>query len=113
MGMTQARSSSKPRPPITVRLTECGAFLEETSESPESGMGCQPRPAGALREWRGRVRADAAGWQRQTGRRALQVHAPPSRPHAPVPRVGTPALVGEAGWGCPEPVAGQVARVIT
>lgn len=45
--------------------------------------------------------------------RALQVQARPRRPHAPAPRVGAPALVGEAGWENPESGAGQVERVIT
>lgn len=92
----------QPRPPVTVRLPECGAVLGEREgrEWSRGWAGCQPGPARALGVESGCVRADRPAGR---GGRALQVHERPRR------------LCASPGreWGSSEQGAGHVGRVIT
>lgn len=76
-----ARSLSNPRPPVTVRLPECGAVPGEGRES-GAGAGMTAGARGRLQRV-ARVCACGPGQLGEGGGRALQVHARSRYPHAP------------------------------
>lgn len=101
----------QPRPPVTVRLPECGPCRRRRAGVQSRGRGAGPARGGAPRV----AGLCACGPRRLGGEggrcRCTRGPVAPTRPGGR--RLGAPAPVGEAEWGSSEQGARQVGRVIT